>query len=133
MKFSNTAYPYARMIAPSAVAASGEMYTDSEGLKPFPVPEAMTGDDIRTAIAEYAQAAKNAVAAGFDGIEVNVGIWDGQGDDPTPEAAKRTKGWLDACGIKALTVQWGEDYCRHQHVTDQGCEFHNASSLTVRG
>ena len=61
----------ARVIAPSAVAASGEMYTDSEGLKPFPVPEAMTGDDIRTAVAEYAQAAKNALTAGFDGVELH--------------------------------------------------------------
>ena len=51
------------MIAPSAVAAAGEMYTDAEGLKPFPLPEAMTLEDISAAVAEYAQAASNAVAA----------------------------------------------------------------------
>jgi N-ethylmaleimide reductase len=61
----------ARVIAPSAVAASGEMYTDAEGLKPFPVPEAMTGEDITATIAEYARAATNGVAAGFDGIELH--------------------------------------------------------------
>ncbi len=61
----------ARMIAPSAVAAAGEMYTDAEGLKPFPLPEAMTLEDITAAVAEYAQAASNAVAAGFDGIELH--------------------------------------------------------------
>jgi N-ethylmaleimide reductase len=61
----------ARVIAPSAVAASGEMYTDAEGMKPFPVPEAMTADDIKVAIAEYADAAKNAVEAGFDGVELH--------------------------------------------------------------
>ena len=61
----------ARMIAPSAVAAAGEMYTDAEGLKPFPLPEAMTLEDISAAVAEYAQAASNAVAAGFDGIELH--------------------------------------------------------------
>ena len=61
----------ARVIAPSAVAASGEMYTDAEGMKPFPVPEAMTADDIKVAIAEYADAAKNALAAGFDGVELH--------------------------------------------------------------
>ena len=60
-----------RVIAPSAVAASGEMYTDTEGLKPFPVPEAMTVEDIRVAIAEYAEAARNAVLAGFDGVELH--------------------------------------------------------------
>ncbi len=61
----------ARVLAPSAVVAPGEMYTDAEGLKPHPVPQAMTEADIKTAIAEYAAAAKNAVAAGFDGVELH--------------------------------------------------------------
>jgi N-ethylmaleimide reductase len=61
----------ARVLAPSAVAAAGEMYTDAEGLKPHPVPQAMTEADIKTTIEEFAQAAKNAVAAGFDGIELH--------------------------------------------------------------
>jgi N-ethylmaleimide reductase len=61
----------ARMIAPSAVAASGEMYTDAEGLKPFPVPQAMSLEDIRVTVAEYAEAASNAVSAGFDGVELH--------------------------------------------------------------
>jgi N-ethylmaleimide reductase len=61
----------ARMLAPSAVAADGEMYTDTEGMKPHPVPQAMTMTDIETTIAEFVQAAKNAVAAGFDGIELH--------------------------------------------------------------
>lgn len=61
----------ARIIAPSAVAAAGEMYTDAEGMKPHPMPQAMSEADIKTAIEEYAQAARNAVAAGFDGIELH--------------------------------------------------------------
>ncbi|NHQ61047.1 alkene reductase [Chlorobium sp. BLA1] len=61
----------ARVIAPSAVAASGEMYTDADGLKPFPIPEAMSGKDITDAVAEYARAAENAVSAGFDGVELH--------------------------------------------------------------
>ncbi|MDO8706118.1 MAG: alkene reductase [Sulfuricaulis sp.] len=61
----------ARLLAPSAVAAAGEMYTDAEGLKPHPVPQAMTEADIQAAIAEYAQAAKNAMTAGFDGVELH--------------------------------------------------------------
>ena len=61
----------ARILGPSAVAAAGEMYTDAEGMKPHPTPQAMTDADIKTAIEEYAQAAKNAVAAGFDGIELH--------------------------------------------------------------
>jgi len=61
----------ARVLAPSGVAASGEMYTDAEGMKPHPVPKAMTEEDIGITIGEFAQAAKNAVAAGFDGVELH--------------------------------------------------------------
>jgi len=60
-----------RILAPSAVVAAGEMYTDAEGMKPHPVPLAMTEADIKNAIAEFVQAAENAVAAGFDGIEIH--------------------------------------------------------------
>ena len=61
----------AKVLAPSAVAAKGEIYTDAEGMKPLPTPHAMTEADIKTAIAEFAQAAKNALTAGFDGIELH--------------------------------------------------------------
>jgi N-ethylmaleimide reductase len=61
----------ARVLGPSAVAAAGEMYTDAEGMKPNATPQAMSAADIKAAIEEYAQAAKNAVAAGFDGIELH--------------------------------------------------------------
>ena len=61
----------ARVLAPSAVAAAGEMYTDAEGMKPNAMPQAMTTADIKTTVEEFAQAAKNAVAAGFDGIELH--------------------------------------------------------------
>ena len=61
----------ARTVAPSAVAAAGEMYTDAEGMRPHPVPEAMSEADIKVAIGEYVQAARNAVKAGFDGVELH--------------------------------------------------------------
>jgi N-ethylmaleimide reductase len=61
----------ARLLAPSAVAAAGEMYTDAEGLKPHPVPQAMTAADIKAAIAEFVQAGKYAMTAGFDGVELH--------------------------------------------------------------
>lgn len=61
----------AKVLGPSAVAASGQMFTDAEGLQSHPVPAEMTQADIDSTIAEYAKAAKNAVAAGFDGIELH--------------------------------------------------------------
>lgn len=61
----------ARIVAPSAVAAVGEMFTDAKGMQPNASPVAMTESDIKSTIEEYAQAAKNAVAAGFDGVELH--------------------------------------------------------------
>jgi N-ethylmaleimide reductase len=61
----------ASVVGPSAVAAAGEIYTDAEGPKPHAEPKAMAEADVKTAIGEYVQAAKNAVAAGFDGIELH--------------------------------------------------------------
>lgn len=61
----------ARVLAPSAVVAAGEMYTDAEGMKPNAMPQEMTEADIKATIEEFAQAAKNAVAAGFDGVELH--------------------------------------------------------------
>jgi len=61
----------AKVLGPSAVVAAGQMFTDAEGLKPHPTPVAMTEADIKATIAEYAKAAKNAVAAGCDGVELH--------------------------------------------------------------
>lgn len=63
--------PGTKILAPSALAAPGEMWTDSSGMQPYPVPSEMTEADIQQAIAEYVQGAKNAIAAGFDGIELH--------------------------------------------------------------
>ena len=60
-----------KVLAPSALALPGEMWTDSNGLQPHPVPIAMSEADIAYAIAEYANAAKRAIEAGFDGIELH--------------------------------------------------------------
>jgi len=61
----------ARILAPSALTAPGEMWTDSNGMQPYPVPTAMSDDDITTTIGEYATACKNAIDAGFDGVELH--------------------------------------------------------------
>jgi N-ethylmaleimide reductase len=61
----------AEIVSPSAVAAAGQMWTDANGSQPHPVPRAMEISDIEHAIEEYRTAALNAVAAGFDGIELH--------------------------------------------------------------
>lgn len=61
----------AKILAPSTIAAPGEMWTDTRGLQPHPVPQAMTESEIQHAVQEFAMAAQHAVAAGFDGVELH--------------------------------------------------------------
>jgi N-ethylmaleimide reductase len=58
-------------VAPSAVRAAGEMWTDAQGMQPFDIPRALELAEIPSVIAEYAEATRNALAAGFDGVELH--------------------------------------------------------------
>ncbi len=57
-------------VAPSAITAPGEMVT-AEGPKPHVTPRALETAEIPGLINEYVQAARNAIAAGLDGVEVH--------------------------------------------------------------
>ncbi|MEM0954284.1 MAG: alkene reductase [Pseudomonadota bacterium] len=59
------------LVAPSALAAQGEMYTDADGMQPFGEPRALTTDEIALVVREYATATERAYAAGFDGVELH--------------------------------------------------------------
>lgn len=61
----------AKILAPSALAAPGEMWTDAQGQQVFPTPAVMTEDDIAQAIAEYGNGSRLALQAGFDGVELH--------------------------------------------------------------
>ena len=61
----------ARVVAPSAIHAPGEMWTDSEGMQNHTTPIEMTEAHIAEAKREFVQAAKNAMYAGFDGVELH--------------------------------------------------------------
>lgn len=61
----------AELLGPSAIGLTGKMFTDQQGLVPFPVPREMSLEDIETAQNEYVQSAKNAIEAGFDGVELH--------------------------------------------------------------
>ena len=58
-------------VAPSAIRARGEIYTDQQGMQPSDVPRALALQDIAAVIAQYRQATDNAFAAGFDGVELH--------------------------------------------------------------
>ncbi|GAA4615565.1 alkene reductase [Actinoallomurus liliacearum] len=57
-------------IAPSPVPLPDPIYTPS-GFQPAVTPREMTLDDVHRTVADFAAAARNAVDAGFDGVEVH--------------------------------------------------------------
>ncbi len=61
----------AEVVGPVAEACPGEIYTDAKGMQPHSLPRAMTEVDIAHAVGEYAQAARLAIEAGFDGVELH--------------------------------------------------------------
>ena len=58
-------------LAPSPVAAKGEVTTAQLTREPYPVPREIPLAGIPALIGRYAQAARNAMEAGFDGVEIH--------------------------------------------------------------
>ena len=61
----------AKILAPSAVKAAGQMWTDSQQMQDFPVPKEMTQEDLKQTKDQFVASAKNAIDAGFDGVELH--------------------------------------------------------------
>lgn len=57
-------------LAPSAINPNAQVYTP-EGFKDTVTPKAMTKKEIDKTIADFKHAAKNAMLAGFDGVEIH--------------------------------------------------------------
>lgn len=57
-------------VAPSAIAPGEDIFT-SEGMQPIPTPHELTLDEIAGVIEDFRHAARQAQAAGFDGVEVH--------------------------------------------------------------
>lgn len=58
-----------RLVSSSAVPMPGEGYVPRSG--PAPTPHEMEEAEIWACIADFAQAARNAITAGFDGVEIH--------------------------------------------------------------
>ena len=61
----------AEVVGPMGQALAGEIYTDAKGMQAHSTPRQMSEQDIAASVAEFANAAKLAVQAGFDGIELH--------------------------------------------------------------
>jgi len=57
-------------VAPSAIAIAGQLLTFT-GMQPYEVPRALETAEIPTIIDQFRQGAQNALAAGFDGVEIH--------------------------------------------------------------
>nr|WP_254227414.1 alkene reductase [Burkholderia multivorans] len=57
-------------VGPSAIAHDRNVVTPS-GMQPAPVPRALTDEEVWATVNDYALAAKRAVAAGCDGVEIH--------------------------------------------------------------
>jgi N-ethylmaleimide reductase len=57
-------------LAPSAVAPGSQMFT-ATGMKDIPTPRALTSEEIRQTVADFRHAARSAIEAGADGVEIH--------------------------------------------------------------
>ncbi|MGW7364886.1 alkene reductase [Streptomyces sp. NPDC054841] len=58
-------------VAPSAIALKGELFTGPKGFLPAPVPRALSTDEVKREVQVFADAARRAIDAGFDGVELH--------------------------------------------------------------
>ncbi|MEP1472912.1 MAG: alkene reductase [Halieaceae bacterium] len=58
-------------VAPSAIRARGELYTDEAGMQPLVEPRALGTEEVDQVVGEYRTATINALEAGFDGVELH--------------------------------------------------------------
>jgi N-ethylmaleimide reductase len=57
-------------VAPSAIAPGSQMFT-ATGMQDIPVPRAMTTEEVRRTVADFRRAARYAIEAGADGVEIH--------------------------------------------------------------
>ena len=63
--------PGSETVAPSAIRAKGQMFTDVGGMVDFDEPRALELVEMPALIDEFRQATENALIAGFDGVELH--------------------------------------------------------------
>ena len=80
------------VVAPSAIAIDGETRT-YEGKKPYPVPRALTSEELPEIIQEFVRASRNAIEAGFDGVELHSANGYLLHEFLSPAANQRTDGY----------------------------------------
>src|SRR5690606_36067132 len=60
-----------KLVGPSEIVADGKIFTDTQGMVPHSPPKALTVEGITRVVEGFVEASKNAIRAGFDGIELH--------------------------------------------------------------
>jgi 2,4-dienoyl-CoA reductase-like NADH-dependent reductase (Old Yellow Enzyme family) len=60
-----------RVVAPSAIAIRGQVHVGGGRKEAFPVPHALTTEEVQATLADIVAASERAVAAGLDGVELH--------------------------------------------------------------
>ena len=58
-------------VAPSAIRIEGQQHFTSQGPKDYETPRALETSEVKAVVEDYRTAAKNALEAGFDGVELH--------------------------------------------------------------
>ncbi|GAB3354147.1 alkene reductase [Arachidicoccus ginsenosidivorans] len=61
----------AKLVGVSDIRASGQIYTDTRQMQDFSQPKALSTAEVETVIEDCVTAARNAIQAGFDGVELH--------------------------------------------------------------
>ncbi|OOF89981.1 hypothetical protein ASPCADRAFT_212322 [Aspergillus carbonarius ITEM 5010] len=115
-----------RVADPTALKEEGDYDIVSSSAVPFgdgPVPRELSEEEIRGYISDYAQAAKNAIAAGFDGVEIHgangylidqfnqdtvnkrTDAWGGSVENRSRFAVEVTRAVVDAIGADRTAIR----------------------------
>lgn len=60
-----------KIVGVSSLKITGQTYTDVNGMQDYSEPVVLTTEGVKNTINDYVKAAENAVAAGFDGVELH--------------------------------------------------------------
>ena len=139
-------------IAPSPVRPAGNAHTEA-GPAPFVTPRAMTESDIAQAIAGFGRAARLALSAGFDGVEIHGAngylphqflatntnrrsdAWGGSIENRARLLLEITRAAADAIGADRVGVRISPDYAYNSIVEDdpQALYAYVAEQLDAEG
>jgi N-ethylmaleimide reductase len=70
MSHSDNTPHHRQGVAPAAIAPGTQMFT-ATGMQDIPVPRALANEEVRLTVEDFRRAARRAIDAGADGVEIH--------------------------------------------------------------